>query len=826
VRLATQEAGQRCNMLKAENRAAIQLAETKASTAVRASAIQCRNEIPTAENKAAREAKLRQIRYVESQRKMMTSKTNQDVQPTLDRFPKSVNNSPMWGPTCLYDAGLFLHHDASREPSSIEKIAIDSPVSLEFSDSRGDEQTRMRRSQTTGRTIDAWGPSSPTSRYPTYDNDDERLALRRIRREDRIIFARITGETRHDDNDDYDKAKVEPGARDLVRQALARRDPIRPDDAETQKLRDRVGDMVRQALANNGRYDTATETVTVPTRSFAQAVGTPSESWTRRDIKKEKTTSDSSGGQRGSSKDRISPSGERRQDNRDPNRRKTHDKPPPNNDDDGHGDDDDPRRGKNDSERDVEKEDRKPRKGHPDGGGGGGGDEPDQPPDDDPKRGRNNPKKDEKEDREPIKGHPGGGGGGGGDDPSSDSETVDDGFLPGRNRARTGVPRGTQPGDSETSCASSYRRKQEHAMMKLLALPKLSRELADFQYNVEANVMLSSGRYLRRIEWVIATLHAKHSKDLQRVPRKLISLDTKLSVACVIACSVAQRNPLIGTLRQACRDLCANGSDVANGRQSLWFIYKYFASRNTGDVDQGLSVTYSVLDLTYIKLQGGNEGLEKYWNTWAKTISNIADGGGRRSVFEHLFVDEMREAPLVEAYVLEYDEADPGAEKHTWGWLLKTGQASFQRKRGRRNLQQQRKAFRGIPQAGGRKAVAFDDAAPAYETTPKGGGRESREEDQPNVQQPTTPKQQPALADVTKKAIAGECWFFARGSCAEKKCQRDRIMMTDAEMKEAPDSFWTNGRKGASSGQCSDSEGNARARGKGAENRCEGDGKG
>jgi hypothetical protein len=139
-------------------------------------------------------------------------------------------------------------------------------------------------------------------------------------------------------------------------------------------------------------------------------------------------------------------------------------------------------------------------------------------------------------------------------------------------------------------------------MIKLLVLPKSSHELADFQCNVKASIMLASGRYLRRIGWVIATLHAKDPQELQRVPRKLISLDMKLSIACVAACSVAQHYPLVEALRQAGRELCANGSDMANGRQSLWI--KYFASPDTGDVDQGLSITYSVLDLVLIKSRG------------------------------------------------------------------------------------------------------------------------------------------------------------------------------------------------------------------------------
>jgi hypothetical protein len=141
-------------------------------------------------------------------------------------------------------------------------------------------------------------------------------------------------------------------------------------------------------------------------------------------------------------------------------------------------------------------------------------------------------------------------------------------------------------------------------MLKLPPLPKKADELADFQFNVKADIMLASGRHHRRVAWVIATTRAKDSAELQHVPRKLLSLDMKLSVACMTACCLAHRNQLIETLRQAGRDMCTNGSDMCNGRQSLWCIYKFFSSPNTGGVDQGLRVTYSVLDLPFIKFQG------------------------------------------------------------------------------------------------------------------------------------------------------------------------------------------------------------------------------
>jgi hypothetical protein len=172
------------------------------------------------------------------------------------------------------------------------------------------------------------------------------------------------------------------------------------------------------------------------------------------------------------------------------------------------------------------------------------------------------------------------------------------------------------------------------------------------------------------------------------------------------------------------------------------------------------------------------------------------DGGGHRSVFEHLFVNEMRDAPLMTAYVLEYDEADPGAEKHTWVWLLKKGRASFQRERERGNLGRQQTALRDIPRSVGWDPAApaapgWDVAAPAWENTPNGGGRGSSgggrgsgKVDQPSAPRPMIPKQPPAQPDVPKpkarndakyadeqRAAAGECWFFNRGSCAKKNRQ-------------------------------------------------------
>jgi hypothetical protein len=201
-------------------------------------------------------------------------------------------------------------------------------------------------------------------------------------------------------------------------------------------------------------------------------------------------------------------------------------------------------------------------------------------------------------------------------------------------------------------------------MFKLPTLPRPAAELDDFQFAVKNTIMVVSGRHNRRLKCIIATTLAKHPDELDRVSRKLVSLDIKLSVACLAAC--ATRSHLNDILRQAGVD-GKNESDVCDGRQCLWHIYKYFAVPNIAN--QGLGVTFTVIDLTYIKLIGGNAGLGEFWNERRKCVARIVEVA-HRSIFEHFFVGEMRNAPLMGAYVLEYDEADVGTEKHTWEWLL------------------------------------------------------------------------------------------------------------------------------------------------------------
>jgi hypothetical protein len=245
-------------------------------------------------------------------------------------------------------------------------------------------------------------------------------------------------------------------------------------------------------------------------------------------------------------------------------------------------------------------------------------------------------------------------------------------------------------------------------------------------------------------------------------------------MACVVSCQLAQNTTLVNDLRNAGRQLCANGSEMANGRQSLWIIYKHFASPNDGDTERGLSPNYSILDLQLAQMKGEDEGLERYWTQWITTIAHIPDEEGSRSVFQHLFVDEMRLAPLTQTYVLVCNEADAGTEKHTWEWLLKKGQASFQRERARDNQLRKQKALRGINPSS--KAVHFgakdSTAVPAYDT--------SRNGEQPK------PKQQ-AVNDTTEQTPREKCWYWNRfGRCPKKNCPRDHKLMTDEKRQRCP----------------------------------------
>jgi hypothetical protein len=160
-----------------------------------------------------------------------------------------------------------------------------------------------------------------------------------------------------------------------------------------------------------------------------------------------------------------------------------------------------------------------------------------------------------------------------------------------------------------------------------------------------------------------------------------------------------------------------------------------------------------------------------------------------------------------------------------------------ERERERGSLQQHQSALQELPlTVGWDPAVpAWDVALPAWEARPKGGKGTKGTGDQPEAPQPFIPNQlfipaQPVATPKPKarndvpytdeqRAANGVCWFFNRGSCAKKNCQRTRKILTVEERKQVPESFWNPPDKSASSGQESDSAANERTpkgRGRGA----------
>jgi hypothetical protein len=186
--------------------------------------------------------------------------------------------------------------------------------------------------------------------------------------------------------------------------------------------------------------------------------------------------------------------------------------------------------------------------------------------------------------------------------------------------------------------------------------------------------------------------------------------------------------------------------------------------------------------------KGKDEGLGNYWTQWLINVAGIPDGGGDHSVFQYLFADEIRNAPLVATYVLEYDEADKGTEKHTWEWLLKKGRDSFQRKRERErdNQLQKQKVLQGANYTtrtrNSEATGPIDSALPAQDATRIG--------EHPN------PRHQ-KVTDTTEQTPREKCWFWNfTGGCSKKNCPRDHVAMTDEEKSKAPGSFWEKDKRG------------------------------
>ena len=97
------------------------------------SAIKHREEIQAVESKSAHQMRLH---HIWSQRASATAGPLEEA-----------NNPPRVGATLVYDAAQSIHPGNSQDPSSVEKMESESPLSFEYSDSR-DGRNRIPNPQT------------------------------------------------------------------------------------------------------------------------------------------------------------------------------------------------------------------------------------------------------------------------------------------------------------------------------------------------------------------------------------------------------------------------------------------------------------------------------------------------------------------------------------------------------------------------------------------------------------------------------------------------------------------------------------------------------
>jgi hypothetical protein len=136
---------------------------------------------------------------------------------------------------------------------------------------------------------------------------------------------------------------------------------------------------------------------------------------------------------------------------------------------------------------------------------------------------------------------------------------------------------------------------------------------------------------------------------------------------------------------------------MRDGRQCLWYIYAHFTL--PGVESAGLKIAFAVIDLTSIKLIGGDGGLGNFWSRWCDCMARVTDNPAW-STCQHIFADEMRESKMMNVCVRDYDELARDRVERTWGHLGKKRRACFERARLRGNLSQTQHPERETAPAG------------------------------------------------------------------------------------------------------------------------------
>jgi hypothetical protein len=180
------------------------------------------------------------------------------------------------------------------------------------------------------------------------------------------------------------------------------------------------------------------------------------------------------------------------------------------------------------------------------------------------------------------------------------------------------------------------------------------------------------------------------------------------------ALALRKRNQVLyGKLLRASR-ATENESEMCNGRQCLWYIYAHFAL--PGMEADGLKITFAVIDLTAIKLIGGDLGLGNFWSRWCDCMARVTDNPAR-STCRHLFVGGIRKSKMMNMYVRDYDDLERNRVGRTWGHLVKKRRACFERARLRDNHIRTLGILSGKPHP----QAAVDMAVPGVAYVPQGG---------------------------------------------------------------------------------------------------------
>jgi hypothetical protein len=182
-----------------------------------------------------------------------------------------------------------------------------------------------------------------------------------------------------------------------------------------------------------------------------------------------------------------------------------------------------------------------------------------------------------------------------------------------------------------------------------------------------------------------------------------------------------------------------------------------------------------------------------------------------RADYQRLFVDQMRKAEAMKAYVREFDEMKNWDKRKTWEWLEDKGQVMFEKDRDRASRLQTINALSG---KGESKRVQQEWAAPGTEEDKptskskcgkgakgkaKKGGEDVASSDGSaskwgDGSQPSTRKNT-VLTPEERRQTNGPCWYYTTDSRREGNyCTKAHRKLTDEEKQKMQNANFVNPR--------------------------------